>query len=600
MTKLNSYSRLKVKRDTFYLPDPQGGVYFRNNVSSLRMEGSTIYQWIEKLMPMFNGEQSLGGLTEGLTPPYRNRIFEIGETLYKNGFVRDVSQDRPHQLSSLVLGKYASQIEFIESFVNSGAFRFQEYRQAKVLAVGSGPFMVSLASALIESGLPKFHFILTDSIPTNRLRINELVHNASKAGNELEVEQIPFEKGEGKSFWQLAVQPYDWILYVSQDGNVEELRDLNMVCKEQRKVFLPSICLEQVGLAGPVVHPESEGCWESAWRRIHQSSLQLDRQRQSFSSTVGSILANVMVFEFFKKATGVADSNQNNKIYKLDLETLEGDWISFITHPLVTNKGFSPTLVENLDVRLKQEWSDMGPQSNLFEYFGLLTSEETGIFHTWGERNLKQLPLSQCYIQAVNPVSNGPADILPEVICSGFTHEEAKKEAGLTGIEMYVSQMIKGIREQKDKGDVNIPEGFIGIGAGETFAEAVCRGLQGYLDEQLRKSKIDQQNTIVHLKLGTIEDQRCRFYFNALTTLNGAPKTGMKEDKLGFPVIWVRSKGRWYAGAGLNTTLALRNALQQALSDAQNQIDSVTGQRIDSGVLLRKRKSKSISPLVLK
>ena len=63
-------------------------------------------------------------------------------------------------------------------------------------------------------------------------------------------------------------------LYVSQDGNVNELRDLNLVCKEERKSFIPAICLEQVGLSGPLVHPESDGCWESAWRRIHQSALQ--------------------------------------------------------------------------------------------------------------------------------------------------------------------------------------------------------------------------------------------------------------------------------------------------------------------------------------
>ena len=180
MTKLNSNSRLKVKNDTFYLPDPQGGVYFRNNVSSFRMEGGTIYQWIEKLMPMFNGEQTLEELTEGLTAPYRNRVYEIGEALYKNGFVRDASQDCSHQLKAKVLEKYASQIEFIENFVDSGAYRFQEYRQAKVLAIGSGPFMVSLVSALIESGLPKFHIMVTDSVPTNRLRINELVKNANK------------------------------------------------------------------------------------------------------------------------------------------------------------------------------------------------------------------------------------------------------------------------------------------------------------------------------------------------------------------------------------------------------------------------------------
>ena len=200
MTKLNSYSRLKVKRDTFYLPDPEGGVYFRNNVSSFRMEGGTIYQWIEKLIPMFNGEQTLGELTEGLTTPYRNRVYEIGEALYKNGFVRDVSQDSPHQLKAIVLEKYASQIEFIENFVDSGAYRFQEYRQAKVLAIGSGPFMVSLVSALIESGLPKFHVMVTDSIPTNRLRINELVKNANKDDSEVEVKEVPFEKGEDKKF----------------------------------------------------------------------------------------------------------------------------------------------------------------------------------------------------------------------------------------------------------------------------------------------------------------------------------------------------------------------------------------------------------------
>ena len=596
MTKLNSSTRLKVKRDTFYLPDQEGGAYFRNNESSFRMKGGTIYQWIEKLMPMFNGEQTLGDLTEGLTPPYRNRVYEIGETLYKNGFVRDASQDTPHQLKAKVLEKYASQIEFIENFVDSGAYHFQEYRQAKVLAVGSGPFLVSLVSALIESGLPKFHFMVTESIPTNRLRINELVQNANKADSEVEVKEVPFEKGEDRSFWQEAIQPYDWILYVSQDGNVNELRNLNLVCKEERKTFLPAICLDQVGLAGPLVHPESDGCWESAWRRIHQSALQEDRQLQTYSSTAGSILANITVFEFFKKATGIAGSNQSNQIYLLDLETLEGDWLSFITHPLATSRSVTPRLVEDLDLRLKQESDRNDSPSNLLEYFSRLTSEEIGIFHTWEERNLTQLPLSQCYVQAVNPVSEGPAELLSEVVCAGLTHEEAKRDAGLTGIEMYVSQMIDsnvlGFRNQKDHVGANIPEGFIGIGAGGTIEEAVCRGLQVYLDEELRKRKVDQLNKIFHLQLGSIEDRHCRFYLNGLTTLNGSPTIGLKEDILGFPVIGVRSNGRWYTRAGLNTTLALRNALQQALLDTQSQVNSLVRQDMESVVFLEKKETK--------
>ncbi|WP_223596422.1 putative thiazole-containing bacteriocin maturation protein [Neobacillus bataviensis] len=588
MTELNTNSRLKVKRDTFYLPDPQGGVYFRNNQSSFRLEGGTIYQWIEKLMPMFNGEQSLERITEGLTPPYRNRVYEIGETLYKNGFVRDVSQDHPHQLNSNILEKYASQIEFIESFVDSGPYRFQQYRQAKVLAVGSGSFLVSLADALLESGLPKFHFMMTDSVPTNEVRIQELVRNARNDDSEVMVEQIRYH-ADGRDFWQEAVQPYDWILYISQDGNEKELRELNRVCKEERKVFVPAICLDQVGLAGPVVHPESEGCWESAWRRIHQSSLQLDRQQQSFSGTAGAILAHVMVFEFFKKATDIADSNQSTKIYNLDLETLEGDWISFIPHPLVENYDVSPRLVEVLDVGLKQEESEKDPNHTILEYFNLITSVETGIFHIWEERDLKQLPLSQCYVQAVNPVSEGPATLLPEVICSGLTHEEARREAGLTGIEMYVSQMIKEFTDRKNS--VNIHGRFMGVGAGETIQEAVCRGLQAYIDEELKQRKANHNSTIFQIPLGTIEDQQCRIYLNALTTLNGAPTIGLKEDILGFPVIGVRSNGRWYTRAGLNTALALRYSLQQALLDAQNDLN-VTEREMESAVFLKEKKFK--------
>ncbi|MFZ7944915.1 MULTISPECIES: putative thiazole-containing bacteriocin maturation protein [Bacillaceae] len=595
MTKLNSSTRLKVKRDSFYLQDPKGGVYFRNNLSSFRMEGNTIYQWIEKLVPMFNGEQSLGDITEGLTAPYRNRVYEIGETLYKNGFVRDVSQDRTHDLNPKVLEKYASQIEFIENFVDSGAYRFQEYRQAKVLAIGSGSLLVSLAAALIESGLPKFHFMLTDSVPTNPLRINELVRNARNADSEVEALQVPFEEGEGRSFWRKALHPYDWILYVSQDGNVKELKDLNLVCKEQRKIFFPAICLEQVGLAGPLVYPESEGCWESAWRRIHQSSLELERQQQSFSSTSGAILANVTVFEFFKKATGIAGSNQSNQIYKLDLETLEGDWLSFTTHPLVTNKSISTGLVEDLDIRIKQEKSKTKPSSNLLEYFSRLTSEETGIFHTWEERNLKQLPLSQCYVQTANPVSEGPADLLPEVVCSGFTHEEAKREAGLTGIEMYVSQLFKECNDQKDKAGENIIGGSIGIGAGETVEEAVCRGLQAYLEKEWRNRKDDLLHPVFRVQLGEIEDQRCRFYLNALTTLNGAPTVGLEKEILGFPVIWVKSQGRRYTSTGLNTTLALRRALQQALMDKQNQVHG-TERISESAIFLKEKEYKFTIP----
>lgn len=564
MSKLNPSSCLKVKRDTFFIPDENAGVYIRNNVSSFRMEGRTIYQWIEKLLPMFNGEQTLGELTSGLTAPYQSRVYELAETLVSNGFVKDISEEKPHQLNPVVLKQYASQIEFIESFTNSGAFRFQQFRQFKVLAVGYGAMLVSLISSLLEAGLPAFAVLDMNSIPTNWRMVQELEQKAKTIDQDVRIVRLPYQKEDREDSWLKAVQDYDCVLYVSEDGNIEELRELNKFCQRERKSFIPAICLEGIGLTGPFTHPEEDVSFESAWRRLHQAVLQKKNQTQHPSTTAKAILANVAVFELFKRVTEVSAPDQN-QIYLLDLATLEGEWLRFLTHPLSEAREVSIGLAENLDELLHQEINQNDPPPNLLDYFSRLTSEEIGIFHTWGEHNLSQLPLAQCYVQAVDPLSSGPAELLPEAICAGFTHQEAKREAGLKGIEMYVSRWM----EKSAVIGIENLEGMLGIGAGETVEEAVCRGLEAYLDDELRNRNTEKQSVSYRLKIGRIEDRRSRFYFHALTTLHGVPSIGMEEDLLGFPVIWVRSNGRHYTKTGLNTTMALRSALKHALMDAQ-------------------------------
>ncbi|MCG7317463.1 putative thiazole-containing bacteriocin maturation protein [Brevibacillus laterosporus] len=566
MTKLDSSMRLKVKRDTFFLPDQKGNVYFRNNVGSFRMEGNGIDQWIEKLLPVFNGETTLGELTDRLPKEYQDRVFEIAENLFRNGFVQDVSQDRPHQLTDKILKKYASQIEFLSNLADSGAYRFMSYRQAKVLAIGSGPIFVSLVTALLDSGLSRFHMLVNRSLPTDRQRIVELASHARKADSEVAIKELALQV-EGVNTWREAVQPFDAILYVSQEGDVEELRVLQAVCREEGKVLLPAICLQQVGVAGPLVHPDSEECWESAWRRIHQSALCKDERLHAFSSTAGAMLANVIVFELFKTITAVNESEPKNKVYLLDLETLEGNWHSFMSHPLVTGKT-KVKWIEDLDEHLEQK-KDSSDSNGLIPYFSTLTSAESGIFHIWEEGGLKQLPLAQCRIQATDPLSEGPAELLPEMVCTGMTHEEARKDAGLTGIEAYVSRMVPTFL----MGQMLEPHDFVGVGAGETAAEGVSRGLQKCLFQELSTQHMDQKPPVNQVQLSTVEDEYCRFYLQALITMLGTPRIGVGAEVFGFPAVWVGTGERWYGSVGLNVTMALRNSLQYALLVAQNQAE---------------------------
>lgn len=584
MTDLSPSMRLKVKRDTFVLPD-LGGVYFRNNVSSFRMEGEVIDQWIEQLMPIFNGEHRLGDLTDGLPDEHRNQVYEIAEVLYRNGFVRDVSQDTPHHLPEDVLKKYASQIEFLDHFGDSGAYRFQAYRQAKVLVVGSGPFLISAISALLESGLPKFYVLVLDSDFTDRKRMAELAAHAHKTDSEVVVEEITLQK-EGGSCWQEAVRPFDSILFVSMENDTRELRALHAACKEEMKGFISAVCLQQVGLAGPLVYPDLEGCWESAWRRIHQSAISKDPQLHTYSSTAGAMLANVIVFELFKKMTGANDSEQNNRLFLLNLETLEGRWHSFLSHPLVT--GFRvPEWIQNFELQIEQRSNKS--ENGLIAYFSRLTSAESGIFHVWEEGDLKQLPLSQCRIQAIDPLSEGPAGLLPDMIYADLTHEEARREAGLAGVEAYVSRMAGMLismlpsHQGVEVGRIE-PQEFIGIGAGEMIAEGISRGLQRCLEEELDKQQKQQacQLPIVsRVQLRAVEDKHCLFYLQALTTMKGAPVIALGEEVSGFPVVWVGTSDCWYGNVGLNTTMALRKALQQALLAAQNEPDCLKSQALE-------------------
>lgn len=597
MKGLKPSMRLKVKGDTFFLPDPDGHVYFRNNLGSFRMEGSSIDQWIEKLIPVFNGQYTLEELTDGLPDPYRDQVYKITEVLYRNGIVCDLSLDHPHQLPDEILKKFASQIEFLNSFGDSGAFRFQTFRHSKVLAIGSGPFFVSLAAALFESGLPKFHMLITDSVPTSRQRLMDLAAHARKTDSEVAVQEVTIQ-ADGPIAWGDVVEPFDIILYVSQEAEVEELKSLNTVCKEHGKLLLPAIFIQQVGMAGPLVHPEAEGCWESAWRRIHRSAVSKDPKLHTFSSTAGALLANVIAFEMLKVVTGVVEPELKNKFFLLNLETLEGEWHSFLPHPLVTGHS-EAQWVEDFGQRI--ELSLLKNESNrLFSHFSQLTSDKAGIFHVWDEGELKQLPLAQCRVQVADPRSDGPAELLPEIVCTGMTHEEARREAGLSGIEFYASQLtdlfVSSLPSLQGADSSLVQSlGFVGVGVGETSGEAICRGIQKCLAEVLRTIYMDSKPCAFRVQLSEIMDNHCRYYLQALTTLHGEPVIGLGKEVIGFPTVWIGTGGKWYGSVGLNLTMALRKALQFALLQAQNQMDCSTTKSLEvSSVLLEEKGRQNI------
>ncbi|MGG4398153.1 putative thiazole-containing bacteriocin maturation protein [Paenibacillus thiaminolyticus] len=559
---MNPSVRLKVKGDTFFLPDSNGGVYFRNNTGSFRMEGDMVDRWIEKLMPMFSGEYSMADLTDGLPEPYKLRVYEIAEVLLNNGFVRDASQDRPHSLPEAVERQYAAQIEFLDSLGGSGAYRFQTYREANPIAVGSGPIFVSLVASLLESGLPRFRMLITNQAATDRQRISELTATARLSDSEVAVEEI-CPSDDGSLDWPEIVRLADTVLYVAQDDDPGELRALHAACRDAKKLLVPAIYLRQAGIAGPLVHPDSDVCFESAWRRIHRTALGDADRPTAVSTTTEAMLANVVVFEWLKTVSG-ATSELNGQLFLLNPETLEGEWHSVLPHPLV--RGLRPAEpTDPFALPADQGTARQQEADRLLSYFYRLTSAKTGILHRWEEGDSKQLPLSQCRVQAVDPLSEGPAELLPQIVCMGMTHHEARREAGLAGIEAYVSRLA------------GEPQEYVGIGAGETIAEAILRGLRKCLFEELKSRSDSSLPSVYRITLSKVEDDFCRYCLRALETMQDAPVIGLGQEAAGFPVVWVGTNGYWYGGVGVNRTMALREALRQALMTIQNDAADIQG-----------------------
>jgi putative thiazole-containing bacteriocin maturation protein len=416
----------------------------------------------------------------------------------------------------------------------------QSYRQTKVLAIGAGSFLVSLVAALFESGLSEGNVTIID------------------------MEQELTLPKETVTAWREKVQLFDWILYVSQQMMLDEIIAIHAACRAERKSLLTAVCIGQTGFAGPFVNPDSDGCWESAWRRLHQSAIRNDPTTLIFSPAAGQMLANIIVFDMFRMGTRVTESLLNNRFFLLDLYTLEGSYHSFLPHPLIT-KGITAEQVHNWDQLLGQGRSSNGDPNEFLSFISQLTSPQSGILHLWDEGDLNQLPLSQCRVQAVDLLSEGPADLLPVIICAGLTHIEARKEAGLAGIEAYLTKLSK----------------LFAIGAGDSVEEAIYRGLQKCLTQQLIKRTADQKPTVFRVQISSVEDKRCHFYLQALTTMHGDPTIGLGEDLLGFPVVWINAGDCWYGCVGLNSTLALRTALQQALLKAQNRKEILTLQGVE-------------------
>jgi putative thiazole-containing bacteriocin maturation protein len=427
--------------------------------------------------------------------------------------------------------------------------------EESVLAIGSGPILLSLTESWIDSGLSHFSMIVTRSQSTDTIKLTKRWEHALRckpdASPNIQVAGVDVD-------WRTVVRQYAMILYVSQNGDLMELRKIQLACLAEKKQMLPAVIISGMGMIGPLLLPDGSGRWDSAWRRIH--STVFSKGQPEFISTIAvSVLSDILVNEGRKAVREVEELECRDQCYLLNPVTLTGSWHPIHAHPLVSGYAAIHT-VNNIELTLETN-NELADPHGWFARFTELTSAVSGIFHRWEEADLIQLPLAQCLVQTVDPLSTGPARLLSVIVRSGLTHEEARRESGLAGLEAYAARLMPDLLS----GLHSFPHERIRIGAGCTPAEAVERGLRAYLAYEWDKRSLSSGQPVTRLRCTQIEDVRCRYYLQAVSIMDGEPLIAAGEPLFGFPVVWVYSDSSWYGSVDISFTLALRQSLQKAL-----------------------------------
>ncbi|GEM46897.1 hypothetical protein [Deinococcus cellulosilyticus] len=117
------------------------------------MEGQSIYALTERLLPFLNGKHHLQDLTRNLPEDKARAVTGLIEGLHRLGAVRDHTANREVHLDEASQVLYARPLAFLETLTEGAYQAFERFQNSRMVIVGAGSAVRTLAPALWESGL---------------------------------------------------------------------------------------------------------------------------------------------------------------------------------------------------------------------------------------------------------------------------------------------------------------------------------------------------------------------------------------------------------------------------------------------------------------
>jgi bacteriocin biosynthesis cyclodehydratase domain-containing protein len=420
----------KWKDHVFFAPTKEG-VLIKGPSGTVELRGSSLYPLLERLLPYLQGQRDLAELTAPLSPERRTMVTNLIHQLAERGFVQDLADDAPHELTQTELTTYADPIAFIAEWQSSAARRFQRFRWATVAAVGRGRPLLGLVRGLARLGLQRVLIMTDDTNIAPRLAAEIAAQQARDPLFGVEERPLPaIADGEA---WRKQLAFLDAVAIVGDQDLSPLAEQVTGPARKAGARVITGLSLDGAGWVGPLFSPERPGCWRCALARLRAPG-----EVESAGATlpwVGEImLGQQAAFELFKELTGASQPQSDGAVLQINGADLSAVQRRVAPWPLCETCQ-RPTTDLTAVLNAWREASPLSP-AEAWERAERLIDPVTGLLARIDPGTMTQAPLARCSAVLRLPGS-------PVVTAADRDHDGARYSALRLGLQSYAEQITE-------------------------------------------------------------------------------------------------------------------------------------------------------------
>jgi hypothetical protein len=451
----------KLKPHVHYAPTADG-VFIRSWTHEFVLKGNNMYDWLERLVPFLNGEQTLEQLTARLSAAQRRFIEHLVQELVQRSVVVDASEDMAVPLAPEELALYKQTVLFLEDQTNEGRQRFQTFRRLRVALPGRGISHKAFVRSLFKMGL---RYPILAAEPDSG--VQSIIDDWRRKDATL---QPVWLRGGAERVPLPEAQP-DLVVWVSDDYNHGDVMEWIDRCSREQIPLLVASSLFRDGVIGPIMDEKSKAGWLCLLDRWVGPDAAAE---ETFPLSFRMMIGNIAAMEVLKYVCRLPESGVRDQVVTLEPLQLKTDRRRLHPSPLRTGETDTPQEALAL-FRMREEEE---PADIFLERIQASVDERIGIITSLYPGELKQIPLSH-----IRAVVRAPGGIAPpdKVIGWGESQTEAMERTVRTALVSYAKSVDRHLH-----GPDSPENDGVWVG-GRTFAEWLGRGiLEALAEESLR------------------------------------------------------------------------------------------------------------------